>query len=132
MISVEYLNDLGIDITNIVHNPIENKDELIKEIHKFKKEILLFKIKLDDLINNSPKHRDTRTFSINLSEQVSHDSEVTTFMYEKRRLPVKKISLKYVVTERILKRNKLFIISVIVIFFKKYRNIILWIKNKGE
>ncbi len=92
---------------------------------------MLFKIKLDDLINNSPKHRDTRTFSINLSEQVSHDSEVTTFMYEKRRLPVKKkkISLKYVVTERILKRNKLFIISVIVIFFKKYRNIILWIKK---
>ncbi len=46
MISVEYLKDLGIDITNIVHNPIENKDELIKEIHKFKKKYCYLKLNL--------------------------------------------------------------------------------------
>lgn len=132
VVSMEHLKDLGIDVCNIAENPIEDKGELVREIHKFKKEILLFKIKLEDLVNNSPKHKDTRKFSINLSEKLSKDGEVTEFMYEKKRLPVKKISLKYVVTERILKRNKIFIISVIIIFFKKYRNMMLWIKDKGE
>lgn len=82
---------------------------------------------MEDLIKEAPKHSDTRENAINVSKKASKDLEVTDFMYEKKRLPIKKISLKYMVTEKVIKRSKKFIISLIIIFFKKYRNLMLWI-----
>ena len=33
------------------------------------------------------------------------------------------------ITEKILKRSKVFILSTAVLFFKKYTNLIVWIKG---
>ncbi|MCJ8342974.1 MAG: hypothetical protein MJH09_09040, partial [Cetobacterium sp.] len=127
VVSIDFYNEIGIDINNILYNPIEDKTELINEIQLFKEELSLFKLSIEDLIEEAPKHSDTRKNAINLSNKASKDSDITDFMYEKKRLPIKKISLKYMVTEKVIKRSKKFIISLIIIFFKKYRNIILWI-----
>ena len=50
-------------------------------------------------------------------------------MYEKRRLPIKQISVKFSVTEKVIKRSKKFIISVVIIIDKNFRNLRLWIKR---
>lgn len=127
VVSIDFYNEIGIDINNILYNPIEDKTELINEIQQFKEELSLFKLTIEDLIEEAPKHSDTRKNAINLSNKASKDSDITDFMYEKKRLPIKKISLKYMVTEKVIKRSKKFIISLIIIFLKKYRNIMLWI-----
>ncbi|WP_343101194.1 sigma factor [Romboutsia sp. MSSM.1001216sp_RTP31141st1_G3_RTP31141_220114] len=127
VVSIDLYKEIGIDINNILYNPIEDKTELINEIQQFKEELNLFKLTMEDLIKEAPKHRDTRENAINVSKKASKDLEVTDFMYEKKRLPIKKISLKYMVTEKVIKRSKKFIISLIIIFFKKYRNLMLWI-----
>ncbi|WP_195237050.1 sigma factor [Romboutsia sp. 1001285H_161024_C4] len=127
VVSIDLYKEIGIDINNILYNPIEDKTELINEIQQFKEELNLFKLTMEDLIKEAPKHRDTRENAINVSKKASKDLEVTDFMYEKKRLPIKKISLKYMVTEKIINRSKKFIISLIIIFFKKYRNLMLWI-----
>ncbi|MDQ0151153.1 sigma factor [Eubacterium multiforme] len=128
-VSIDLYNDMGVDVTNLISNPIEDKTELLIEIDRFKKELNLFSLTLEDLANSSPKHKDTKENAIKISEKASEDSEVTDFMYEKRRLPIRNMSLKYLVSEKVLKRSKKFIISLIIIFFKKYRNLILWIKG---
>lgn len=127
VVSIDLYKEIGIDINNILYNPIEDKTELINEIQQFKEELNLFKLTMEDLIKEAPKHSDTRKNAINVSKKASKDLEVTDFMYEKKRLPIKKISLKYMVTEKVIKRSKKFIISLIIIFFKKYRNLMLWI-----
>lgn len=127
VVSIDLYKEIGIDINNILYNPIEDKTELINEIQQFKEELNLFKLTIEDLIKEAPKHSDTRENAINVSKKASKDLEVTDFMYEKKRLPIKKISLKYMVTEKVIKRSKKFIISLIIIFFKKYRNLMLWI-----
>ncbi|CEI72562.1 sigma factor [Romboutsia hominis] len=127
VVSIDLYKEIGIDINNILYNPIEDKTELINEIQQFKEELNLFKLTMEDLIKEAPKHSDTRENAINVSKKASKDLEVTDFMYEKKRLPIKKISLKYMVTEKVIKRSKKFIISLIIIFFKKYRNLMLWI-----
>ena len=50
-------------------------------------------------------------------------------MYEKRRLPIKRVSLKCSVSEKIIKTSKKFIISVVVILDKNFRNLKLWVRG---
>ncbi|SHH95156.1 RNA polymerase sigma factor [Clostridium collagenovorans DSM 3089] len=127
--SMEELMNSGIELSSEYSNPIEDKEELKTEISKFKVELSEFGLSLEDLVQEAPKHEDTRRNAINISEKVSKDEPLTTFIFGKKRLPIKQISLKYTVTEKILKRSKKFILSLVIIFFRNYRNIRLWIKS---
>lgn len=128
-LSMEALLDEGYEIPENYKNPVEDKDLLVKEIGLLKADISLFGFTFEELVDESPKHEDTRNNAINLSEDVSKEKEFTSFMYEKRRLPIKKISVKFSVTEKIIKRSKKFIISVVIIFYKNLRNLKLWIRK---
>lgn len=127
--SIDYLKEEGIEVDGILDNPVNSKDILIEEISSLNNNLKGFGFEFEDLIDESPKHRDTRDRAIDLSYKVSKDEELTNFMYIKKRLPIKRISLKYSITEKIIKGSKKFIITVIIIFNKNYRNLILWIKR---
>lgn len=129
LISMEELTETGIEISEEYVRPKDDKEQLVEEIEELKIEIDKFGFGFDELVDESPKHKDTRERTINISQRVSKEKEFTNFMYEKFRLPIKKISDKFSVTEKILKGNKKFIISVVIIFFKNYRNLKLWIRS---
>ncbi|SCK02316.1 RNA polymerase sigma factor sigI [uncultured Clostridium sp.] len=127
--SIEALKEKGIDITEVAETVVEESDELSNEIGKLKGEIEAFGFTFEDLVDEAPKHEDTRRNAIELSEKVSKEKLLTNFMYEKRRLPIKQISVKFSVTEKVIKRSKKFIISVVIIIDKNFRNLRLWIKR---
>lgn len=127
-VSLEGLRESGIDIGDNEINPIEDKDELIKEIDKFKSELSLFSLTMEDLANEAPKHEDTRANAINISKKVLKDEQIKSFIFTKKRLPIKQISLKYRTTEKVLKGSKKFILSVVIIINRPYRNLMQWIK----
>ena len=127
--SIEALKDKGIDISEVAETVVEESDELSNEIGKLKNEIEAFGFTFEDLVDEAPKHEDTRRNAIELSEKVSKEKPLTSFMYEKRRLPIKQISVKFSVTEKVIKRSKKFIISVVIIIDKNFRNLRLWIKR---
>lgn len=127
--SIEALKEKGIDISEVAETVVEESDELSKEIGKLKEEIEGFGFTFEDLVDEAPKHEDTRRNAIELSEKVSKEKSLTSFMYEKRRLPIKQISVKFSVTEKVIKRSKKFIISVVIIIDKNFRNLRLWIKR---
>ena len=83
----------------------------------------------EDLVEEAPKHTDTRERAIDISENVNKDVLLKSFMYEKKRLPIKQISVKFSITEKIIKRSKKFIISVVIILDKNLRNLKLWIRR---
>lgn len=129
-VSLENLEEEGIQLSDELKNPVDDKDILIEEIESLKEEINSFGFTLDDLADEAPKHSDTRKNAISLSKKVSKDEPLTYFMFEKKRLPIKQISLKYTVTEKMIKGSKKFIITGIIIFYKNFRNLRLWVKGR--
>lgn len=127
--SLEELLDKGLEIKD---EYLEEKDDngiLLEEINKLKNEISSFGFTLEDLANEAPKQQATRMNAISLSEKISNEEELTSFMYLKRRLPIKRIVLQFSVTEKVIKRSKKFIISVIIIFDKNLRALRNWIRK---
>lgn len=129
LVSMEELTETGIEISEEYVRPKDDKGQLIEEIQELKIEINKFGFGFDQLVDESPKHKDTRERTISLSKNVSKEKDFMDFMYEKFRLPIKKISERFSVTEKVIKGNKKFIISVVIIFFKNYRNLKLWIRS---
>ena len=128
-ISMDSMEEEGINIKEKLSNPIEDKSELVDEMDELKREINIFGFSLEDLVDEAPKHADTRANALDLSEKVSKDKPLVDFMYTKIRLPIKQISLKYRVTQKVIKGSKKFIITGIIIFYRNFRNLKLWIKR---
>lgn len=128
LLSLDSMEECGVEIED--KRMYDDEKIILKdEIGLFIKEINSFGFTLDELVEESPKHKDTRKNTIDISRKVSKDSLLTTFMFQKRRLPVKQISTKFTITERILKKSKKFIISVIIILFKNFITLKEWIKE---
>lgn len=129
-ISIESLEEEGIKLEDSLKKPIEDKSSLLHEIDLLKEEINLFGFSLEDLVDEAPKHSDTRNNAIQLSEKISQDEPIMDFMYIKKRLPIKQISLKYSITQKVIKGSKKFIITSTIIFYKNFRNLRFWIKGR--
>lgn len=127
--SFDEMVDNGMDIKDEKVERDEENEELIDEITKFKMEISEFGFTLEDLVNEAPKQQATRINAINLSKQISKVDEFVNFMYEKRRLPIKKIVDTFKVTEKVVKRSKKFIISVVIIIDKDLGMLKNWIRK---
>lgn len=127
VISLDKLREDGTDIRD--HNKREDQEELKREIGVLGSNLNSFGLSFEDLVNEAPKHEDTRKNAIEVSKKINKEKNLVELMFEKKRLPVKKVSIKLNVTEKIIKRSKKFIISVVIIFFKNLRNLKLWIEG---
>ncbi len=127
--SLEELVDKGLQIKDEYLEQKEDNSILVEEINKLKTEINSFGFTLEDLADEAPKQQATRKNAIRLSEEISKDEEFTSFMYLKRRLPIKRIVLKFSVTEKVVKGSKKFIISVVIIIDKNLSILKNWIKK---
>lgn len=127
--SLEELLDKGLEIKDEYLEQEEDNSILVEEINKLKAEINSFGFTLEDLANEAPKQQATRKNAISLSEEICKDEEFTSFMYVKKRLPIKRIVLKFSVTEKVIKRSKKFIISVVIIIDKNFGALKNWIRK---
>lgn len=127
--SLEELVDKGLEIKDEYVEKEEDNSLLIEDINRLKSEISSFGFTLEDLVNEAPKQQATRMNAIHLSEQISKEEEFTSFMYLKKRLPIKKIVLRFQVTEKVIKRSKKFIISVVIIIDKNLSSLKNWIRK---
>lgn len=130
--SIEDYKERGTDLVDNLED--HNKDDLnreftINEIKKLKEEIDDFGFGFEELVNEAPKHKDTREKAIDISEKSSREKDITDFMFVKKRLPIKNMSDRFDVSEKVIRKSKLFIITVIIILFRGYRNLKLWIKK---
>lgn len=104
------------------------------EIKRYENELQLFSISFEDLVEETPKHEDTRQNAIHLAEEISSDQPLVDELYRKKKLPVNKIVLKYRTTKKILKRSRKYIISLVIVFTGNFDQIRSWVRNsvKGE
>lgn len=102
------------------------------EIELWKKELLKFQITFRELLENGPKHKDTRTRAFTLSEKISHDHEMIQVMFDKYRLPITKIHQQFKVSVKVIETSKTFIISVVIIFVKELGAIKRWMLRNAS
>ena len=127
--SLEELLDKGLEIKDEYLEQKEDNSVLVDQINRLKEEISSFGFTLEELADEAPKQQATRKNAISLSEEISKEEEFTSFMYMKKRLPIKRIVLRFSVTEKVVKRSKKFIISVVIIIDKNLSGLKNWIRK---
>lgn len=127
--SLEELTDMGVEFKDENFEQEEDNSILVEQIEMLKAEINSFGFTLEDLVEEAPKQQATRENAINLSKQISKEEEFVSFMYLKRRLPIKKIVLRFGVTEKVVKRSKKFIIAVVIIINNNFSALKDWIRK---
>lgn len=125
--------DSSLDLESLkceyLDTSLDQQDLIAEEIQLLNTILEAFKFNLDVLSTEAPKHTKTRTHAIAISETISQDRPLVDWMYLKKRLPISQISLKYQITQKILKGSKKFIITVTIILDKNLRNLKLWIRK---
>jgi len=115
------------DPSNVPEVKSNTDENLVSEIQTWEQEIQKFGFDLEILVDESPKHKDTRQKAVDLSEKISNDDEITTIMFKKYRLPISRVVLKFKTTQKVVKGSKRFIIAVVIIFTKKLTSLESWV-----
>ena len=105
---------------------------LRQEILLFEEELNIFGIDFDDLIDMSPKHKDTRERAMDIALKTSNEKDLVNHVYEKKRLPITKISERFLVSVKIIKKSKVFITAIIIVIVNNYSSILTWIKDSKK
>lgn len=116
-------------LDSVSFNSDEDSRILREEIKQYEMELSKFNITLEGLVEDTPKHKDTRENAMVLSELISKDKPLVEEIYSKRRLPISKIALKFRTTVKIIKRSRKYIISIVVIFTGGFTQLKYWVRN---
>lgn len=101
--------------------------DIAEEIEQWDKILSKFGFDLEVLVDETPKHEDTKNNALDLSEQISEDDEIVGKMFDKYRLPITMIVLKFKTTKKVVKHSKKFIIATTVVLTKNFNLIRQWI-----
>ncbi|WP_176461696.1 RNA polymerase sigma-I factor [Anaeromicrobium sediminis] len=88
---------------------------LKNEIKELEERLKPFDITFFDLVEEAPKHVDTRANGLRIAKHIANNKELKEALMRKKTLPSKKIIEELDVTAKILKRSRKFIIATVVI-----------------
>lgn len=97
------------------------------EIKEFEKKLNNFQIGFSDLVEEAPKHIDTRANAIRVAKYIADDEGLKEELFRKKRLPSKKLIDGLGTSLKILKRSRKFIIATVIILegdFEKLKSYI--------
>jgi RNA polymerase sigma factor len=108
---------------------LENKNRA-EEIALFSKELSVYKLDFNVLINSSPSHIDTRNSLLNLAFSCAGEESIMGYIKEKKLLPVKEITLLTSANRKFIEKWRRYILSLILIissdeyaYIKSYLNL---------
>jgi len=90
---------------------IETKLDLAALVHNMKD----FGVSLDDLIQEAPKHEDTRKMAIKIGKHVFENKELCEKLLKTKNLPTGDIIRDLKTSKKVIQRSRKFIIAIILI-----------------
>lgn len=124
---IDYIDNRGA--LNQFHKEQENMSKA-EEIALFSQELLKYKLSLEDIVNASPSHIDTRNTLLNLAFSCSKEDTIINYVKNKKNLPVKEILLLIGVNRKLVERWRKYILVLILIistneyqYIRSYLNI---------
>jgi len=101
-----------------------------EEIAEFSMELAKYKLSLNELINSSPSHIDTRNNLLNVALLCSSNEDILNYIKSKRLLPISQIALFTNCKKRYLEKWRRYLLTLILIlssknypYIKSYLNI---------
>jgi len=91
------------------------EDERQAEIEHFEEVLAAYEIGFEDLVEVSPKHRDTRETLIKVARELVANRELFKSLLVKKQLPLKELAMATGVNRKTLERGRKFIIALAVI-----------------
>lgn len=100
---------------------------LKEEIEVFTKELERFGVSLEDLVDLSPKHQDTRENAKKLAISIHQDQALRKSIFSKCTLPVTRIALRFQVSRKMIYGSREYILSILVVLEKNLTLLQKWI-----
>ena len=85
------------------------------DLRSFEDKLGEFKMSFQDLVNEAPKHKDTRINGLRIARYIVEQQGLKEALFKNKTLPSAKIIDELGVTEKMLKRSRKFIIASVLI-----------------
>lgn len=136
IISINEEKEEGIKIEDTLKTEDFTEGYDIKDqIARFELKLKEFGITLNELIEDSPKHIDTKLNAIRIAKVIAEDKEIKEELYRRKILPAKAVMEKVDVTKKVLKGNRKFIIATVLILDSELdvmKDYVLGIEGRGK
>ena len=90
----------------------EQNRERAEEIRQFSKALGIFQLTFQDLVEVSPKHRDSRETLLRAARELAFDLELWHQVESKGKVPMQALSLKTQIHPKVLERGRKYILAV--------------------
>lgn len=135
-IPISYLNEIydGEHIEEkyfIDNSQIESRD-ISEEMEDFIKKLLTFGISLEELVENSPKHLDTRKNAVKIASQIVENEILIKKIMDSKKIPVSEIEKQFNVSRKVIHKNRKFILAVCLILMSNNEIIKSYVDNLLE
>jgi len=91
------------------------EDDVREEIERFATRLGEFGITLEDLVRETPRHRDSRKMAIGIARRILEDPELRAGLERKRRLPFNLLLRQLVFNRKTIQRHRKYIIGAYLI-----------------
>ncbi|MGX7107299.1 sigma factor [Hutsoniella sourekii] len=126
-LSLDQLTDEGVQVADANDS---HQADYSSELTHWQQALMPFGITMENLVEESPQHEDTRQRAISISLRSSQYPPITEPLYKKKRLPIKVTADYNNVTTKVIQRSKTLIISVIVMVKEECQLLIQWIRKE--
>ena len=118
-IPISYLNEIyeseEIEEKLFIDNSQTDMIDAKIEIEDLEKSLKSFGISLEDLVENSPKHKDTRINAVKIGSYIAQNEFIMEKMMNKKKIPSKELQQLLNISKKVIHKNKNFIIAVSLI-----------------
>lgn len=109
-------NDYG----NAIENSFATKDfthelEIKNQMREFKEQLAIFGIPIEKLVDDSPKHKDTRLRALAVARHIGNNHLLKNEFYKKKKLPYAHIREKFELSQKAIRKSSKFIIAAVII-----------------
>ncbi|MCM3568698.1 RNA polymerase sigma factor SigI [Neobacillus mesonae] len=113
---IAIVNELSLEDYQKKNDEILRKEEVLQ----FQQVLSSFDLNLNDLVEHSPKHADARKNAILVAKTLVENQELKELLFEKKRLPIKKLEKTVDVSRKTIERNRKYIIAIALILSGDY------------
>lgn len=88
---------------------------LKSEINELETELKKFKITFNDLVEQSPKHIDTRKKAIDIARYIVSNKKLKQMVFDRKKIPITLVANQLNITPKVIRKSKKFIIATVII-----------------
>lgn len=129
--SIEELSSKGREFVATDESESQYMIAVREELGIYKEELLKFGLTLEKLADNAPKHKDTKERAMRIARIASDNETIVEITYRKRKLPIRAVAKLTEVTEKVVKKSKIFILSTMLIFVRNLPELTRFILKRG-